>query len=205
MASAIPEVGVQSAAGAGSADGIADDAACGSGEVSPEAGCEDAGLSVEVWDGAVIPNYVICFLNFFNQVELSGDYLHGDARCKPTLARETEKLRVAVAGDDDDAVKFSLRACLVQEGNINQHPFATGTRGFGERGPALADDGMKDGFESLALAFIAEDERTQFRAVGPARVITGFMPECRHDGIAHRIVRGEQVMHATVGVKMRHR
>ena len=109
-------MGVQSATGAGSgatgagsATGVAGGAACGSGEVSPEAGCEDAGLSVEVWDGAVIPNYVICFLYFLTLVELGGDYLQGDAGCKPALVREAQKLGVAVARDDDDAVKLLRR------------------------------------------------------------------------------------------------
>ena len=58
--------GLQSAggagAGAGSAGVVSEGAASGSGEMSPEAGCEDSGLSVEVLDSAVIPNYVICFL-----------------------------------------------------------------------------------------------------------------------------------------------
>ena len=188
-----------------SADGIADAAAGGSGEVSPEAGCEDAGLSVEVWDGAVIPNYVICFLYFLTQVELGGDYLCGDAGCKPALSREAEKLRVAVAGHDDDAVKMRRCPCLIEQGNVNEQPCALGTHRLGERGPASADDGMQDAFERLAPGFVAKDEGAQFRAVGSSGFVAGFGAECRTHFFPDGVVRGEQFMHAAIGVEMFHR
>ena len=78
--------------------GITGGSGCDSGKMSPEAGCEDSGLSVEVWDGAVIPDYVVCFLDFLTQVELGCHYSHRRLRCKPAVAGEPGKLGVAVAG-----------------------------------------------------------------------------------------------------------
>ena len=159
-------------------------------------------MSVEVGDGAVIPNYVICFLYFSTQVELGGYYSHRRLRRKPALTGEAEKLRVAVAGDDDDAVELPPGACLVEERDVNEQPFPAGARGFGKGGPAGADDGMEDGLQRLSPALVGENERPQFHPVGVAGGVACFAAECGGDGVAHGIVRREQVMHAAVGIEM---
>jgi hypothetical protein len=204
-ASAIADVGVQSAAGAESVGGIAGGAACGSGEVSPETGCEDAGLSVEVWDGAVIPNYVVCFLYLLTQVELGCHYFQCRLRRKPTLMGESEKLGVALAGHDDDTIELSRRSRFVKKRDVNQQPFSTGSGGFRKCGPSEADDGMKNGFQNFASVFVVEDELAEFRTIWSAGLITGFVAECRSDRIANASVSREQFMYATVGVEVLHR
>ena len=184
---------------------VAKVAASGSGKVLPEAGCEDTGLSVEVWDGAVIPNYVVCFLNLLTEVELGFNYPLCEPRGKPAVAGQAGKLGVAVACYDDDSVKLPAGPCFIEQGDVDQEPFASRQGGLGERGPAGADDGMEDVFKGLAPVFIIEDERAQPGTVGAAGFITGFATECRDDRITDTVIVREQVMHATVGIEMFHR
>ena len=92
--------------------------------MSPEAGCEDSGLSVEVWDGAVIPDYVVCFLYLLTQVELGCHYSHRGLWRKPAVAGQPGKLGVAVAGHDDDAAKVRFGFCFVKKRDVYQQPFA---------------------------------------------------------------------------------
>jgi hypothetical protein len=90
--------------GVNSSSGAAESSAAALGETSPEPGCEEAGLAVEVWDGAVIPNYVVGLLNLCAQIELGANYPQGEVRRKPALMREAVELGFMVAGDDNDAV-----------------------------------------------------------------------------------------------------
>ena len=62
--------------------------AMGSGEADSEPFGEESGLSVKVSAGAVIPNYVFCFLCLCLDVELSGDYLFCQRGCKPSFSCE---------------------------------------------------------------------------------------------------------------------
>ena len=83
-------------------------------ETSPEPGCEESDLSVEVGDGAVIPDNVIGLLNFRAEVQLSGDDLFGHGWREVTVLYQPVHLRCVGCSDDDHTVKLGLDAGLVK-------------------------------------------------------------------------------------------
>ena len=79
-----------------------------SGESSPEPGGKEAGLSVEVGDGAVIPDYVVGLLNFGAEVHLSGNDLFRDRFRETALTHHSVHLCRSGCGDNDDTIKLGL-------------------------------------------------------------------------------------------------
>lgn len=172
--------------------------------MSLEAGCKDSGLSVEVWDGAVIPDYVIGFLGLLSQLKLGSDYGSCCFGRKSAFMCQPGKLRLAMARDDDDPVELRLRPSFIKERDVNHQPFAVGAGGIGEGCPAGTDYRMKDFFEDSAVIRLAKNEHAQLAPVRPAVGCTSLTPKLRSDGSTHIFIGRKKLVDTGVRVKMLH-
>ncbi len=117
---------------------------------------------------------------------------------------KSEKLRVAVGCDDDDAVEVALGHGFVEQGNVHKQPFAFGPCLSDKGGPTGADGGMEDMFKFLASFVVPKNKVAELRSVRATGFIARFRPKCTDDCVPDIIVRREQFMDAEVGVKARH-
>ena len=69
-------------------------------------------MSVEVGDGAVIPDYVIGLLDFGAELQLSGNDLFRQCGDKSAVLHQTMHLRRMRRSDHDNPVKLGLNACF---------------------------------------------------------------------------------------------
>lgn len=105
------------------------------------------------------------------------------------------------AGDDEYRGKMVFSLGFIQERNIDEEP-APGIRGFaGEVNPALANDGVQNGFEFMTLGWVRENQLAQRSPIGLSGRGEDVLAKRGTHGPMDRRIVGQQFVRGSVGVE----